>query len=145
MAPISSGLVLLCAALSYAQSSSSSSEPSASPSTTLSPTSDSTSTATATSTTPYPSATLAIDPGTASYTYSGCFNETQGFSGNGGARALAASGSSMNSTDAMTVATCLKFCNGATYAGLEYGREYFALPSSLPQKEKEKSQRAFSF
>ncbi|KAK5119512.1 hypothetical protein LTR85_007612 [Meristemomyces frigidus] len=62
------------------------------------------------------------------YTYAGCYNETTGFAGSGGARALADMSSANNT---MTAASCLDFCsqgnNGTTmqYAGIEYGRECY--------------------
>lgn len=81
-----------------------------------------------TTTTPSPSAPTASPtivqsvPGS-KYTYYGCYNETTGVAGTGGARALAG-GTSENLLGQMTVADCLAFCGtGATqyrYAGLEY-------------------------
>ncbi|KAL8677908.1 MAG: hypothetical protein Q9186_005690 [Xanthomendoza sp. 1 TL-2023] len=78
----------------------------------------------------------ALVPGTSTYTYLGCYNETTGNSATGNTRALA-DGSSMNATDTMTVQRCLKFCGEKKYAGLEYGREVgepniylFPLPTS---------------
>jgi hypothetical protein len=58
------------------------------------------------------------------YKYMGCYNETSGVAGSGGVRAL--SGGSEAQTNLMDVGTCLNFCGGSKYAGLEYG-EYFAL------------------
>ncbi|KAL8873640.1 MAG: hypothetical protein Q9174_000918 [Haloplaca sp. 1 TL-2023] len=67
------------------------------------------------------SKSASIVPGTSSYNYQGCYNETTGNLATGNARALASG--SMNASDAMTVERCLKFCGGKQYAGLEYGRE----------------------
>ncbi|KAL8673998.1 MAG: hypothetical protein Q9168_001583 [Polycauliona sp. 1 TL-2023] len=66
-------------------------------------------------------ASAAVVPGTSTYTYLGCYNETTGDSSTGNRRALA--DGSMNATDTMTVQQCLKFCGEEQYAGLEYGRE----------------------
>jgi hypothetical protein len=53
------------------------------------------------------------------YKYMGCYNETSGVSGSGGVRAL--SGGSDVQTNLMDVGTCLNFCGGSQFAGLEYG------------------------
>ncbi|KAF2773646.1 WSC-domain-containing protein [Teratosphaeria nubilosa] len=73
-------------------------------------------------------------PSAFGYTYAGCWNETVGFPGAGGVRALSGGNESANNT--MMTSSCLKFCASAQYAGLEYGRECYcgAYLSSLSTK-----------
>jgi hypothetical protein len=60
------------------------------------------------------------------YKYMGCYNETNTIAGSGGARALSQSGTN-TATNIMDVGTCLNFCGGSKFAGLEYGelRDFF--------------------
>ncbi|GAB7347600.1 hypothetical protein MBLNU459_g4478t1 [Dothideomycetes sp. NU459] len=88
-----------------------------------------TSTATAASTSPSEaSSDAAPGAGSHGYTYVGCYNETTGISGGGGARALANGKMISNSTQ--TTETCLAYCSAASmqYAGLEYGQECWCSP-----------------
>ncbi|KAH9845868.1 putative fungistatic metabolite [Teratosphaeria destructans] len=73
-------------------------------------------------------------PSASGYTYVGCWNETTGFPGAGGVRALSGGKESANNT--LTISSCLKFCASSQYAGLEYGRECYcgAYLSSLSTK-----------
>ncbi|MCJ1281771.1 hypothetical protein MMC26_001094 [Xylographa opegraphella] len=66
-----------------------------------------------------PSATVV--PSAGDYTYAGCYNETTSDDAAGNVRALA--GGNMTATSSMTVNYCLSYCDGSTYAGIEYGRE----------------------
>ncbi|KAF1818503.1 WSC-domain-containing protein [Dissoconium aciculare CBS 342.82] len=61
------------------------------------------------------------------YKYMGCYNETNTIAGSGGARALSQSGTN-TATNIMDVGTCLNFCGGSKFAGLEYGRECYCSP-----------------
>jgi hypothetical protein len=64
--------------------------------------------------------TPTISPGTSTYGYIGCYNETTLTNGTNGARAL--SGGTEETITNMTVGLCLSFCSGYAYAGLEYSR-----------------------
>lgn len=59
------------------------------------------------------------------YKYMGCYNETSGVTGSGGVRAL--SGGSEVQTNLMDVGTCLNFCGGSKFAGIEYGEFWNSL------------------
>ena len=63
-----------------------------------------------------------ISPGTSTYTYQGCYNETTNINGTDGARAL--SNGASESVQNMTVESCIAFCEvrSYTFAGLEYTR-----------------------
>lgn len=78
----------------------------------------SSSTATSSAATSTGTTTASIYPGTAKWTYYGCWNETTTVNNTAQLRAL--SGGTTESGDNMTVQTCLDFCGGSTYAGLEY-------------------------
>jgi hypothetical protein len=67
-----------------------------------------------------PSTSASIYAGNKKWEYHGCFNETVGVEGTGGARALA--GSQQTKSDTLTVEGCFDICNakGAQFAGLEY-------------------------
>ncbi|RDL34535.1 uncharacterized protein BP5553_07663 [Venustampulla echinocandica] len=83
-------------------------------------------------------APASIFPGTASWAYQGCYNETTTVNGTNGLRAL--NGGINSALDTMTVPICLNFCADANYAfaGLEYTRECYcaryvsSLSSKLP-------------
>ncbi|KAI9894440.1 MAG: hypothetical protein M1814_003198 [Vezdaea aestivalis] len=66
-------------------------------------------------------------PSIPGYTYQGCYNEVSG-------RALAGTGTA---SDTMTVENCAAFCNGATYFGVEYGRECYCSASLKAGSEKQ--------
>lgn len=93
-----------------------------------------------TSTASQPASTTAasIYPGTSSWAYYGCWNETTLVSGSGGARAL--NGGIEEDLDNMTADMCLAYCktNSYTYAGIEYTKECYcanyidALSNKLP-------------
>ncbi|CAG8956098.1 hypothetical protein HYFRA_00011882 [Hymenoscyphus fraxineus] len=74
---------------------------------------------------PTPSASANIYPGTAKWTYHGCYNETTGINGTAGLRAL--SGGTTDASDRMSVPVCLDLCEGGNFAfaGLEYRRECY--------------------
>ncbi|KAG9244448.1 WSC domain-containing protein [Calycina marina] len=63
-----------------------------------------------------------IYPGDGSWTYKGCYNETTSLNSTG-LRALGDGPAVSNSN--MTVSTCLAFCKGYQYAGLEYTKECY--------------------
>ena len=67
------------------------------------------------------STSATVYPGTASWVYYGCWNETTGMNQTGGVRALTGA---LEAADTMTVQTCLDFCSGKglSLAGLEYTR-----------------------
>lgn len=67
-----------------------------------------------------PSTNASIYAGNKKWEYHGCFNETVGVEGTGGARALA--GSEQTRSNSLTVEGCFDICNakGAQFAGLEY-------------------------
>jgi hypothetical protein len=79
-----------------------------------------------TSTSAPASATASIYPGTSTWEYIGCYNETDAINGTGGLRAL--NGGPDEVLANMTVGECLSFCSGNAYAGLEYSR-YANCPS----------------
>ncbi|EME42182.1 hypothetical protein DOTSEDRAFT_73114 [Dothistroma septosporum NZE10] len=60
------------------------------------------------------------------YTFAGCWNETDGFTQDGGARALQGNNTASNT---LTPSSCISFCASLKpakqYAGLEYGRECY--------------------
>ena len=60
--------------------------------------------------------TQVINPNITGYSYEGCFNDSTA------SRALAGSSTA---NDSMTVESCASFCNGASYFGVEYGRECY--------------------
>jgi hypothetical protein len=64
--------------------------------------------------------TASIYPGTSTWGYIGCYNETDAINGTGGLRAL--SGGPNEVLTNMTVGECLSSCSGYAYAGLEYSR-----------------------
>lgn len=66
-------------------------------------------------------ASASVYPGSATYSYLGCYNETTGNPDLGNVRALA--GGNMTASNSMTVEQCMAFCGSNKYAGLEYGRE----------------------
>jgi hypothetical protein len=66
------------------------------------------------------SVTASIYPGTSTWAYVGCYNETDSINGTGGLRAL--NGGPDEVLTNMTVGECLSFCSGNAYAGLEYSR-----------------------
>lgn len=82
--------------------------------------------------TPATSVNATIYPGDSTYTYYGCYNETTLINGTAGLRAL--SGGADETSDSMTVETCLKFCQsngGGAFAGLEYTKYAPNFPLSL--------------
>lgn len=60
------------------------------------------------------------DAAAAPYAYYGCYNETTQLNNTDGTRAL--TGGSQQSSQTMTVRSCLDFCKKTQYAGLEYGQ-----------------------
>lgn len=84
--------------------------------------------------TPASSSSATIYPGTAKWTYYGCYNETTGINGTAGLRAL--SGGTTDAVDTMSVPVCLNLCEGGNFAfaGLEYKRYYRLLAGSLNGK-----------
>ncbi|OCK76050.1 heme peroxidase, partial [Lepidopterella palustris CBS 459.81] len=60
--------------------------------------------------------TQVINPAISGYTYQGCYNDSSAD------RALSATSTA---SDSLTVESCASFCNGATYFGVEYGRECY--------------------
>ena len=75
-----------------------------------------------TASSPPTSTGASIFPGTSTWTYYGCYNETTLLNGTNGLRAL--NGGVMETLDTLTVQTCLTYCAGNSYAfaGLEYTR-----------------------
>ncbi len=88
------------------------------------------STSPSTSTTPATTTAASIYPGTSSWAYYGCYNETTLLNNTNGLRAL--NGGTSEAMDTMTVPLCLSFCasNSYSFAGLEYTR--YATFSYLP-------------
>ncbi|KAL2072576.1 hypothetical protein VTL71DRAFT_11919 [Oculimacula yallundae] len=75
--------------------------------------------------TPASSINAKIFPGDKKYSYAGCYSETTLNNGTNGLRAL--NGGKQETTETMTVQTCLDFCNadGFEFAGLEYTKECY--------------------
>ncbi|KAG0650680.1 Peptide O-xylosyltransferase [Hyphodiscus hymeniophilus] len=79
--------------------------------------------------TPATSVNATIFPGDSTYTYYGCYNETTLLNGTAMTRALTGGGD--ESSNNMTVETCLQFCKAGgdgVFAGLEYTRECYCAP-----------------